>query len=76
VHVSGFPAWLMWLMVHLLALTGFKNRLAVVFNWTIAFLGRGRAQRAITMQQVFARQALKTQAAVISTPGSSQPLRS
>jgi len=73
VHISGFPAWLMWLAVHLLALTGFKNRLAVLFNWTIAFLGRGRAQRAISTQQVFARQALATQATVISTPGSSQP---
>jgi NADH dehydrogenase len=68
VHMSGFPAWLMWLAVHLLALTGFKNRLAVLFNWTIAFLGRGRAQRAITTQQVFARQALETQATVISNP--------
>ena len=32
VRMSGFPAWLMWLVVHLLALTGFKNRLAVLFN--------------------------------------------
>jgi NADH dehydrogenase len=72
-RMSGFPAWLMWLAVHLLALTGFKNRLAVLFNWTIAFLGRGRAQRAISTQQVFARQALQTQAAAISTAGSSPP---
>jgi len=27
--------------VHLFALTGFKNRAAMLFNWTIAFLGRG-----------------------------------
>jgi hypothetical protein len=33
----------------------------------------GRAQRAITMQQVFARQALETQATVIGGPGSAQP---
>jgi NADH dehydrogenase len=72
-RMSGFPAWLMWLAVHLLALTGFKNRLAVLFNWTIAFLGRGRAQRAISTQQVFARQALQTQAAAISTAVSSPP---
>ena len=73
VHISGFPAWLMWLMVHLVALTGFKNRLAVLFNWTIAFLGRGRAERVITTQQVFARQALQTRAAVISSPVSAGP---
>jgi hypothetical protein len=28
----------------------------VVANWTTAFLGRNRRQRAITKQQVFARQ--------------------
>jgi NADH dehydrogenase len=73
VCASGFPAWLLWLAVHLFAITGFKNRVAVLSNWTIAFLGRGRPQRAITMQQVFARQALESQAAVIGTPVSSQP---
>ena len=67
VRVSGFAAWLLWLTVHLFALTGFKNRLAVLFNWTIAFLGRGRPQRAITTQQVFARQASEAQAAAISS---------
>jgi NADH:quinone reductase (non-electrogenic) len=42
-----------------LALTGFKNRISVVFNWTIAFLSDGRPQRVITKQQLFARQALE-----------------
>jgi len=55
-RVSGFAGWLLWLGVHLFGLTGFKNRAAVLSNWTIAFLGRGRPQRAITAQQVFARQ--------------------
>jgi NADH dehydrogenase len=58
IRLAGFLAWLLWLAVHLLALTGFKNRLAVLANWTVAFVGRGRPQRAITVQQVFARQAL------------------
>ena len=58
VRASGFIGWLMWLFVHLMFLTGFKNRVAVLFNWLIAFIGRGRPQRAITAQQVFARQAL------------------
>ena len=58
-RVAGFPAWLLWLVVHLMTLTGFKNRLSVLFNWTVAFLGRGRAQRVITAQQVFARHALE-----------------
>ena len=61
-HVSGFPAWVLWLVVRLTSLTGFKNRLSVLFNWTVVFLGGGRAQRVVTAQQVFARQALDVQA--------------
>lgn len=52
---SGLVAWILWLVVHLTFLTGFKNRVATLANWTIAFLGRGRRQRTITKQQVFAR---------------------
>jgi NADH:ubiquinone reductase (H+-translocating) len=65
VRASGLTGWLLWLFVHLMFLTGFKNRIAVLFNWLIAFIGRGRPQRAITAQQVFARRALSTHA----TPG-------
>jgi NADH:ubiquinone reductase (H+-translocating) len=66
VRLSGFLAWVLWLAVHLLALTGFKNRAAVLFNWAIGFLGRGRPQRAVTTQQVFARRVREEQAALIS----------
>jgi NADH dehydrogenase len=55
VRVAGFVGWVMWLVVHLVFLTGFKNRFAAVLNWAVAFLGRGRRQRTITEQQVFAR---------------------
>jgi NADH dehydrogenase len=55
IRVAGFVGWLMWLVVHLAFLTGFKNRFAAVLNWAVAFLGRGRRQRTITEQQVFAR---------------------
>jgi NADH:ubiquinone reductase (H+-translocating) len=61
-HVSGFPAWVLWLLIHLMTLTGFKNRISVAFNWTVAFLGRGRPERVITAQQVFARHALEVHA--------------
>jgi NADH dehydrogenase len=65
-RVSGFLAWLLWLVIHLGALTGFKNRVSVLLNWAMAFLGHGRAQRVITAQQIFARQALEKQAAIAS----------
>jgi NADH dehydrogenase len=54
-QLSGPVAWLMWLVVHLAFLNGFKNRAAALANWTVAFLGHSRRQRTITEQQVFAR---------------------
>lgn len=57
-RVAGFAAWLLWLLVHLVWLTGFKNRVLVLAHWTTAFLSHGRTERAITEQQVFGRQAL------------------
>ncbi len=56
--LEGFGAWLVWLVVHLTFLTGFKNRLAALASWTVAFVARGRSERAFTSQQVFARHAI------------------
>jgi NADH:ubiquinone reductase (H+-translocating) len=50
IRAVGFGVWLVWLVVHVVGLTGFKSRFAVLFNWTIAFLGRGLPQRVITAQ--------------------------
>jgi NADH dehydrogenase len=57
-RVWGFAGWLIWLVVHLTFLTGFKNRVSALFHWTISFFGRSRPERTITAQQIFARQAL------------------
>jgi NADH:ubiquinone reductase (H+-translocating) len=56
---SGFIAWVIWLVIHLLYLVGFKNRLTTILHWTVSFLGRGRSQRTATQQQVFGRLALE-----------------
>jgi len=56
-RISGFSAWLMWLAVHLFYLIGFKNRLTTLLHWAVSFLGRGRSERTVTQQQIFARQA-------------------
>ncbi len=58
VRVAGFPAWLMWLAVHLVYIVGFKNRITTVLHWVVSFLGNGRAERTATQQQVAARTAL------------------
>lgn len=59
VKLSGVPAWGAWLGVHLVYLIGFKSRVTTLLGWGISFIGRGRAERTVTQQQVFARQALK-----------------
>lgn len=58
IRVAGIVAWVLWLFVHLAFLTGFKNRVSTVLHWMISFIGRGRAERTITMRQFLARRAL------------------
>jgi len=58
-RLSGFIAWVMWLAVHLVYLVGFKNRLTTLLHWTVSFVGRGRSERVVTEQQIFARQAIE-----------------
>ncbi len=57
--VTGFLAWLLWLVIHLVYLIGFKNRVTTLLHWAVSFVGRGRSQRAATEQQVFARRAIE-----------------
>ncbi|GLX99839.1 MULTISPECIES: NAD(P)/FAD-dependent oxidoreductase [Actinoplanes] len=59
VRLSGFPAWVVWVAVHLFYLVGFKNRVTAVLHWFVSFLGRGRSERVATQQQAFARRALR-----------------
>ena len=56
---TGFVAWLLWLAVHLVYIIGFKHRLTTLLHWTVSFLGRGRSERTVTEQQVFARTAIE-----------------
>ena len=48
VQLSGFVAWLAWLVVHLFYLIGFQNRFMVVSRWIVSFVTRGRGARLIT----------------------------
>jgi NADH:ubiquinone reductase (H+-translocating) len=56
---GGFVAWLLWLGVHLVYIIGFKSRITTLLHWAVSFLGRGRAERTVTEQQVFARNAIE-----------------
>lgn len=57
--VTGFAAWLLWLGVHLVYIIGFKSRITTLLHWVVSFLGRGRAERTVTEQQVFGRLAME-----------------
>jgi NADH dehydrogenase len=48
VRVSGYPAWLLWLFVHLLYLVEFENRLLVLVQWAWSYLTFNRGARLIT----------------------------
>jgi NADH dehydrogenase len=48
IKLSGFLAWMTWLLVHLFYLVGPQNRLLVVIRWLISFATRGRGTRLIT----------------------------
>lgn len=48
VRVSGWLAWVLWLLVHILWLIGFRNRFLVIFEWAWTYLRYERGVRLIT----------------------------
>jgi NADH:ubiquinone reductase (H+-translocating) len=47
VRLSGLPAWLAWLGIHIFFLIGFRNRFVVMFEWAWAYLTYQRSARII-----------------------------
>jgi NADH dehydrogenase len=47
-RLSGFVAWLAWLLVHIWYLIGFKNRLVVMIIWAWSYFTYRRGARLIT----------------------------
>jgi NADH dehydrogenase len=45
---DGFAGWLMWLLVHIAYLVGFRNRILVLFQWIWAYVTFDRGVRIIT----------------------------
>ena len=50
-HMSGWPAWATWLVVHIFFLIGFRNRVAVLFSWVWSYFSFTRGARLITGDQ-------------------------
>src|SRR5918994_5198133 len=49
---GGLLGFLSWLFVHLLFLTGFRNRVGALISWSWAFIGRSRNQRTFTVEEI------------------------
>jgi NADH:ubiquinone reductase (H+-translocating) len=47
-HVAGFPAWFLWVFVHLMYLVEFENRLLVFTEWVYNYFTHNRGARLIT----------------------------
>jgi NADH dehydrogenase len=45
--LSGYPAWLMWLLAHIYFLINFRNRLAVLIDWAWSYWTYNRGARII-----------------------------
>jgi NADH dehydrogenase len=47
IKMSGLPAWIAWMVVHLLFLMGFRNKLIVFMNWLYRYFTFDRGSRII-----------------------------
>ena len=47
-HVSGFPAWMVWLFIHLMYIVEFQSRVLVFIQWGFQYLTFSRGARLIT----------------------------
>ena len=47
-RLKGYPAWLVWLFVHIVQLIGFRNRFSVMLQWAASYMTYQRAVRLIT----------------------------
>ena len=48
IQLTGYPGWLAWLLVHLVNLIGFRNRLLVLVQWAWAYFTFQRSALLIT----------------------------
>lgn len=47
VRFKGYPAWLVWMFLHLMLILSVKNKLFIFINWAIAYLTRNTSLRLI-----------------------------
>jgi NADH dehydrogenase len=69
VKLSGFIAWLVWLLTHILFLIDFRSRIIVLFDWAWSYVTYQRGSRLITGHRLDAGSpALSSRPAVLAPP--------
>jgi NADH dehydrogenase len=51
IRLSGFPAWVAWLTIHIYFLIGFRNRAVVLFEWARSYFTYNRSARLILLNR-------------------------
>ncbi|MCS4489366.1 NAD(P)/FAD-dependent oxidoreductase [Corynebacterium sp. ES2794-CONJ1] len=59
VEITGFIGWILWLVVHLMFIVGFRNRFISMISWGLNAMSRKRWHLATTRQQMHSRTALQ-----------------
>jgi NADH dehydrogenase len=54
-HLTGYPAWLLWLFIHLLYIVEFESRVLIAVQWGFAYFTFNRGARLITGESERAR---------------------
>jgi NADH dehydrogenase len=67
--ISGFPAWFVWVFVHILYLIGFRNRVLVMIQWAWAWLLYQRGIRLITGHPSFGLRRARVPGEAMSVSG-------
>jgi NADH dehydrogenase len=63
IKFSGFSAWLFWLFVHIYFLIGFRSRLTVMTDWTLAYFSFQRSARIVVPPEDYPKRAAAASAA-------------
>jgi NADH dehydrogenase len=48
IHLSGLPAWIVWLFIHIIFLVGYRSRIAVLMQWAWSYVSFNKGARLIT----------------------------
>jgi NADH dehydrogenase len=76
VRIGGFPAFMIWAVIHLVYLVGWGNRFGAVTRWLWTFLARNRRERLISLASLARDEEALEQFAAFRDGASDAPARS